>query len=360
MPALAVREDLHAEIESRVRALLDERLPARGDYGTTFEALRRAVSERVLGGKLLRPRLLLEMHHALSRGTRRGCSPDRTVTLTIAAAVEILHFALLVHDDVIDEDLQRRGASNLIDAARRSHASPTSPAALHWGRSSGILMGDLLLTSVHQIFARADVDHATRLRLLDLLEHTVTETIAGEQTDVALSDGVVEGDLQTILTMTANKTATYTFEFPLRVAAALAGSDSDTESRLAVLGRSLGLAFQLQDDLLSVFGEPAEHGKDPHSDLREGKMTPLIAYARMTTAWPVIRQRFGCADMSVEDAAEMTRQLHACGADAFVQSLIDDELTAVRTAVTQPAGSLPPAAGEILLEVARRIEGRRS
>jgi len=223
-------------------------------------------------------------------------------------------------------------------------------------------MGDLLLADVHQVFARAELSQPARTRALDLLEHTIAETVAGEQTDVALSDRVVAADLNAILAMTAHKTATYTFEFPLRLAAVLAGASVEIESLLTSIGRHLGLAFQLQDDLLSVFGEPSVSGKDAYSDLREGKQTALIAYARMTSAWPAIEPCFGAPDLSDAEAETIREGLRTCGAEAFVRSLIDEQLSTACTLIAEAdaTGGLAAAARSVLLALADRLDGRQS
>ena len=366
MTATMVREDLHARIESRVRSVFDDRIARAAPYGAEYIDLWRASAEQVLGGKLLRPRLLVAMHDALLDHDGlldTDTTPSRAhldTVVGIAAAVEILHYAFLLHDDVIDGDAQRRGRPNLIGALREGRSELDARAAQHWASTGAILMGDLLLSVVHRMFALADLDETVRIRLLDLLDHTVSETVAGEYADVALSDRVVAPDLPTILTMTARKTATYTFEFPLRVAAVLAGAAPETEIALSAIGQHLGVAFQLQDDALSVFGDAVEHGKEPYSDLREGKETVLIAYARLTSAWSSIEPRFGDATLSTDEGAAIREQLRQCGADAFVQQLIDEQLAAARTAILADAAPLPVAARDTLLALVGRIEGRLS
>src|SRR5690606_25704904 len=134
-----------------------------------------------------------------------------------------------------------------------------SPNALHWARSNAILMGDLLLSQVHQIFARADLSTPHRHRSLDLLASAIADSVGGELIDVGMSDRIITPGLSTILEMCRLKTATYSFEFPLRLAAVLTDASEATESALASAGRHLGLAYQLHDDLLSTFGDPAEH-----------------------------------------------------------------------------------------------------
>lgn len=358
MSATATVEDLGTRIEEALRLRFAERAAAAERYGTDFVALWQTAAEHATGGKLLRPRLLLDLLRALSP---HGLSKDETQrAIGIAVDVEMLHFAFLLHDDVIDGDLLRRRRPNLIGTLAQRHGVDPSEPVLHWARSSAILLGDLLLTSATLGFARVDASTDTRDRLLALLEHTILETVAGEHADVALSDGVITPDLRTILATSAHKTATYSFVLPLRAAAVLAGAAPAAEEHLAAIGGHLGLAYQLQDDLLSVFGDADRHGKDPFSDLREGKETAIVAYARMTGHWPSIELRFGTADLTPSEATDMRDRLRECGAEDFVRGLVQEQLAAASTVLAEAEadGTLPPAVAHTILQLASRIEGR--
>lgn len=351
-------EDLGTRIEEVLRHRFTERATAAERYGAEFVALWKTAAEHATGGKLLRPRLFMDLLRALTPAGLTEAETHRAIG--IAVDVELLHFAFLLHDDVIDGDLFRRRRPNLIGALAQRHATDPAESVLHWARSSAILLGDLLLASATLGFARADASPDTRRRLLALLEQTIFETVAGEHTDVALSDGVVTPDLRTILATSAYKTATYSFVLPLRAAAVLAEAAPAAEEHLSEIGRHLGLAYQLQDDLLSVFGDAEAHGKDPFSDLREGKETAIIAYARMTGHWPSIELRFGTPELSEPDAADMRDRLRECGAEDFVRGLVQEQLTAASTvlAEAESEGTLSTAAARTILRLASRIEGR--
>ncbi|MFY9713326.1 MAG: polyprenyl synthetase family protein [Microbacterium sp.] len=361
MSASATTErDLHTTIEDALQRRFAERSSAAEVYGDHFSALWRLAADHVLGGKLIRPRLLLDVHRALSSA---DSSRENTVAVEIAADVELLHYAFLLHDDVIDGDVTRRHRPNLIGTLARLHAETTSAhdVSLHWARSGAILMGDLLLSSALLGFARATVADETRRRLLDLLEHSIVETVAGEHTDVGLSDGMITPDLATILAMTAYKTATYSFALPLRAAAILADATPAVEASMITIGRHLGLAYQLQDDHLSVFGDHVDHGKDPYTDLRAGKETVIIAYARETRAWTSIEEGFGRQDLSQEDAARIRDQLSGCGAESFSRGLIEDQLESAHSALDGGSGhaEVPHAARTAILNIAESLRGRR-
>jgi geranylgeranyl diphosphate synthase type II len=357
--------ELRERIEQELGAQFADRAAAAEAYGQEFSSLWQHAARHALGGKLVRPALMVEAYDALvASGTTRPADerPSRTTLVRLAASIELLHYSFLLHDDVIDGDLMRRGTPNLIGALLRDRdqTHPEDPdAALHWARTGGILMGDLLLSAAHQIFARAPLAPDTRLRMLDLLDHTITESVAGEQVDVGLSDGVVAPDLGTILAMTAHKTATYSFELPLRAAAILSGSPPAVESALTSAGRHLGLAFQLQDDLLSTFGDPAEHGKDAFSDLREGKQTVILAYARMTSTWPSIEPALTTGELDIAEAGRVARLLTDCGAEDFARSLIAEQLTALYELLAGAGTALPRDVRRVLLGFATRLDGRR-
>lgn len=368
-----IQFDLRSQIVEKLTSVFQERATKAAAYGEIIEHHWALAQQTVLGGKLLRPLLLMQTFDALRdyTVTREG---EFTTALSIASAVELLHCAFLMHDDVIDGDLTRRGRPNLIgtllaefeaNPENQSESSTTSskyvpPRGLHWARTGGVLIGDLLLASTHQVFARAPLPRTIHLRLLDLLEHTITESVAGELLDVGLSNAIITPDLATVLSMSTYKTATYTFEFPLRAAAILAASDAALEHTLTLAGRHLGLAYQLQDDLLSTFGDPNQHGKDPFSDLREGKQTALISHARLTAQWDRIEELFGKPDLSLEEGTRLQELLITCGSERFVQGLVDDQLVKFHDLLVHPDSDVPVDVQRVLLNLAQQVQGRKS
>lgn len=382
MPVDARPGSVHAEIETHLHQILGDRSVTARRYGPSFERFWSIAVERLRGGKLMRPRLLIDVFDALVEGSINGsCSATRpgeksgprarVAAFRLASAVEVLHFAFLLHDDVIDQDLVRRGSLNFIgqvhEDARSHHAGRDGDACdeersrrMHWARSCGILAGDLMLAVAHQVFARVEVSGAMRTRLLDLLDTTVTETVAGEHADIGLAEGVIRPEFDTVLEMTRMKTAAYTFELPLRAAAILAGADEPLEERLALIGRHLGLAYQLQDDLLSAFARSDEHGKDDFSDFREGKQTPLIVFARTTAAWPEIRTLLEEPEPSHETGMRIRRLLLACGTKTFIEAMIRDETLLALEELSRDAGRgcVPPGVAEHVRTLAVALDGR--
>ena len=353
----------HEDMGTQVEEVLRQRFTAHSEnaqaYGREFASLWRSAADHALGGKLVRPRLLLDIHRALAP---EPTTEQATAAVDVATHIELLHYAFLLHDDVIDGDLTRRRRPNLIGALAAESPGSTEEASLHWARSSAILMGDLLLSAAVMGFARADLSQQTRLRLLDLVEQTILETVAGEHTDVALSHGIVAPDLHTVLNMSVYKTATYSFSLPLRAGAMLAGASGSAEDTLHMVGRHLGLAYQLQDDLLCVFGDHRVHGKDAFSDLREGKETAIIAYARSTSAWSRIERAFGSDDLTMQEATEIRDRLRECGAEDFVTGLIADQREAVHTLLAEAEGhgEISADAVRTITAVSSRLDGRQA
>lgn len=351
---LSERDETALRTELSVRFSRGERQAAA--YHPQYARLWSLASRHALGGKLIRPALALNAYRAL-RGTDRDSSDLPQAVVTVAAAIELLHYSFLLHDDVIDGDLTRRGTPNLIGTLAAEHDAADGQS-LHWARSCGILMGNLLLADVHQMFARIDEPPEIRADLLELLAHTITESVAGEQLDVGFTDRAIAAESATILDMSRLKTATYTFELPLRAAAILAGLDCRIGSTLALAGAYLGLAFQLQDDLLSTFGDASLHGKDAFSDIREGKETLLIAHARMTSAWPSIEPYFG-SPMLTQSQGEMIRdQLRECGAERYVMGLVDEQVRALHELLAAHTSDLTGPVCGVILSLSDALERR--
>lgn len=354
MSVPAGEPDLRKEVEERLSEYFHGRVDRANRYGADFQRLWQLAAENVLGGKLVRPTLLITAYEALTPVQTQLPGP----LLDVATAVELLHFSFLLHDDVIDGDLFRRGRPNLVGSllGEAPVQSIREDLALHWARSGGILMGDLLLAEAMQIFARVDLPRPQRLRLLDLLDHTIEESVAGEYTDVGLTDGVIAPTLSTILAMTGHKTATYSFELPLRAAAILAEAPPAAESALTNIGYHLGLGYQLQDDLLSAFGNT--HGKDQFSDLREGKQTAVIAHAKHADTWSEIDALLQRREKTAAEISELSGLLHSSQAKEAVQKLIDEHLRTCEQLIEDAATTFPSPLRAALRDLLHTLRGR--
>lgn len=288
-----------------------------------------ALAAATEGGKRFRPALVTLAHEALG-GTCAGAAVE------VGAAVELLHTALVIHDDVIDGDDRRRGRLN-VSGTFHAHAltrGATADDAVALGRTAGILAGDLALAAAIRAVATCGASTEVTHRLLDLFDAALHTTAAGELADVRLSLGVETVSLAESLAMEEQKTSAYSFALPLQAGALLAGADENTVRRLGEAGRLLGIAFQLVDDLLGVFGDPARTGKSATSDLRTRKQTPLLAHAQSSPEWEKIRRYVG-RDLTEDELTETRRLLTSSGSRRFVEELAEAHLSAARAAVEQ-------------------------
>jgi geranylgeranyl diphosphate synthase, type II len=321
---------LEAADASAANAHLARALEA-GDAGSRLWA---ALRSTVDGGRRIRPRVLLSAYDDLAGSSARE---PRDVAERIAGAMEVLHIAFLAHDDVIDDDHTRHGRRNVAGtyAAQALHAGASHAEAHAYGAAAGILAGDLALATAFRQIAQSGALPDTTTDLLDLFHATLHITADGELSDVWLGldhQAAHDADLAEVLATAERKTAVYTFELPLRAAALLAGRQG-LEGPLSRLGRLLGVAFQLRDDLDGTFGDPATTGKSAESDLRDGKHTALVALARATPAWEQIAAVLGRRNASPEELAVVRDLLESCGARAGVERMVCDlEQSAARLA----------------------------
>lgn len=283
------------------------------DHGELWAAVARAS----VGGKRFRPALLLSTHRAL--GGRR---PQAAVQ--VAAAIELLHTAFVVQDDVIDGDQVRRGGPSLPgDFAQKARLRGASAeGSRRYGDAAGILAGDLGMLSAVRAIARCDAPTAVIDDLLDLVETTIHGSVAGELADVRLQLALDEpAPMREALAVAELKTALYSFQLPLHAAALLAEADDAVISALDEIGVLFGIGFQLFDDLLGVFGDEERTGKSALGDLREGKRTAMLSHAATTDAWNRLSPLIGRADLDAIGAADARALLTSCGSRAWTEDL---------------------------------------
>lgn len=199
--------------------------------------------------------------------------------LQTSMSVEFIHAFLLVHDDIIDRDDLRHGVPTLhkryADFGRRFFPEQDCE---HFGNSIALIMGDMLYAFGNDIIFRSDFPKERVFEALSRLQSIVTFTVVGQARDIYM-EYKGEASEEEILTMYKNKTAKYTVEGPLHLGAILAGASPELLAGLSAYAVPLGIAFQIQDDILGIFGTSARTGKPVGSDIEEGKITLLVARA---------------------------------------------------------------------------------
>jgi geranylgeranyl diphosphate synthase, type II len=280
---------------------------ARG-YGRASEDLWRVLRKASSGGKRFRPRMVMTSYAMLG-------GDDLRAAASVAAAYELLHTALVVHDDVIDRDWYRRGVPNVAGSFRDQATTGGVPLPLaeHHGRSAAVIAGDLALSSAPRLIEASGVDGERRSRLLSIFDEAVFASAAGEMSDVDLALGVVPS-VDEIIAMERAKTSVYSFEAPLQSGAVLADASEPVIGALGAFGREIGIAYQIVDDVLGVFGDETATGKTVSGDLREGKRTILVAHAATTDQWFAIEPFLGRDDLTDDQLAHLRYRIECSGA----------------------------------------------
>jgi geranylgeranyl diphosphate synthase type I len=271
-----------ARLRERVQRCVDEFLERQshvlGEVGPDAQELLGAVARLLTGGKRLRAAFLYW-------GYRATGQPDSDALVRVATSMEFFQAAALIHDDVMDDSDTRRGmpAAHRSIAARHEREAWAGDAG-RFGVAGAILAGNLCLNWTEELYSTSGLEpeHLTRGRaVFDLMR---TQLMGGQFLDVVESarswDGVPTSQrIERAERVIRFKSAKYTVEHPLLVGATAGGAHPDDLEALSRYGLDLGHAFQLRDDLLGVFGDPAATGKPAGDDLREGKRTVLIAHA---------------------------------------------------------------------------------
>ncbi|MGN0075864.1 MAG: polyprenyl synthetase family protein [Parafannyhessea sp.] len=284
------------------------------------------------GGKRTRPALCLLGAEAVG-----GRAED---ALSVATAIENFQSAALVHDDIADRSELRRGKPCVYVTE---------------GVGVAINVGDLALTTVtRQILDDASLADATKLRVLREVVAMEERTLEGQALDLGWArDGRWDISVDDYLYMASHKTAYYSAAVPL-AAGAICGGGTDAQVKaLRSFGMSAGLAFQLQDDLLNLVGDPARQGKDFRSDITEGKRTLVAVWALTHLPEAAATELRTILSSSATDEATLARAVELMGESgaidhtrAYARRLADEAKSHLASA------DFLPEAGRTLLSMA--------
>ncbi len=336
----ALLDDLLVREQQRWRAV-------HGDLDVGFDLLRRFIAN---GGKRLRPAFCFWAF------VGAGGDPADPRIAELGAAVEMLHTFALVHDDVMDGSDTRRHAPTVHRAVEALHADARwSGEARRFSEGMAILLGDLAFVYADRLVA------GFPRPVTDLFGEMQIELHVGQYLDMM---GAARRDLdrERAETVIRYKTAKYSVERPLHLGAALAGGLDDVGPGLSRFGLAVGEAFQLRDDVLGAFGDPAETGKPAGDDFREGKQTLLVHLAR---TWSDatghadaedLLGRLGEPDLAADEVQGLRDLIEASGARAAVEVRIDELVAAGLAALAEC--DLRAVARDELAELARRSAWR--
>lgn len=365
MPESSSLADL---VQLRLDAFVDERTSIVASIGRDVSALVEYSRRFLRGGKRFRAQFAHWGWRAVA-GHRGEVIPQREfdAVVGVASALEMFHAAALVHDDVIDRSDTRRGAPS---AHRRFEAlhrdSRWAGDAGAFGVNAAILLGDLMLGWSDELLdeSLALLDDPARARATRALFNQMrTEVTAGQYLDVLEENAWVERDEKQLLAAAERvivfKSAKYSIEAPLLIGAAIAGGSETQLDTLSEFGLPLGIAYQLRDDLLGVFGDTAVTGKPSGDDLREGKRTMLIALTRARVAPSVRRvidELLGDPELTTEQVLMLQSAMHEAGAVDEIERIIDRNV--LRAGAALDEASLATDAIAALRELTRAVTER--
>lgn len=319
------------ELRARVQNTLDSFRAREQDVlaplGEPATALLDAVFSLLRGGKRLRAAFCFW-------GYLGAGGPDGEPVVRAASAMEVFQAAALLHDDVMDASDIRRGqpTAHVALAAAHREAGWYGDSG-RFGEAGAILAGDLCLNWTDQLFATCGMGAQEIARGRVYLDQMRTQLMGGQFLDIVESarswqDLSTQERVESARTVIRFKSAGYTIAQPLMIGAASAGADEATIRALSDYGYALGEAFQLRDDLLGVFGDPATTGKPAGDDIREGKRTVLVAYL-LDTASPSELERFdaclGSPDLTEDDVHWVRKLAISTGAVDRVEGLIEQQ-----------------------------------
>lgn len=329
----AAADEVDRDVPGAVTRALERVLGERVAHATAVDTVfGRDVAERVerftlLGGKRLRSQFLWWGMRFCAEKLDVG---DVDAALRVACALELVQTCALVHDDVMDGSALRRGRPSVhTDFAAQYPVARASAPGVPFSTAAAVLAGDVSLAWADDTIADTALAPDVRRGVRQVWRDLRTEMVGGQYLD--LHGQITDShSVARSLRVACLKTARYTVERPLALGATLAGATEATVGTLCAAGRCAGIAFQLRDDLLSVFGDPEYTGKPAGEDIREGKLTYLVAVARAravaegdTVALSLLDGTLGDASLSATGLASVRSVLVATGAVETVEKKID-------------------------------------
>jgi geranylgeranyl diphosphate synthase type I len=324
------------------------------DHGPGVQALL-AELERVVGagGKRLRPVFCCLGHLAAGADVDERC-------IRAAAALELLHTFAIVHDDVMDRSPTRRGSPaswvHLADEHRRA-GWLGDPGG--YGLAAAVLAGDMALVLADRALRESGFPEDRLGPAIRRYDRMRVDVVAGQYLDVVAAHRGSAGEAEA-RRIAVLKSGGYTVEAPVQIGAILGGGGESLLRCLSGYGVALGEAFQLRDDVLGVFGDPAVTGKDRHSDLLEGKRTVLLEKAIAGASGDdhrFLEERIGHPDLDPEEVERARRLLESTGALDATLGLIDDLVARAENSLDR--GVVPEPAVSLLGEMAAVVAVRR-
>jgi len=310
-------------VDEYIKSYFQYRSAEATELGPSYVRLWQSIETLILaGGKRLRPFMLLATYQAYN--------PEGTLNDILPAAVahELIHSAMLIHDDIIDRDSVRYGVKNVSGQYDEHYGQffEDKSELSHMSLSAALLAGDALIADAHMLVRKINRPAELIDQAEAILNKEIFEVIGGELLDVEVA--FLPKDTINLDTIAKYKTASYSFVGPLTTGAMLAQAPEKDINTLKELSIIIGIGYQLRDDLIGVFGNPAITGKSNASDIREGKRTYLVEkFEQLATPeqTEIFFSIFRHSDASDEALETIRTLLTETGARAAVEQLVEEK-----------------------------------
>jgi geranylgeranyl pyrophosphate synthase len=307
------------EIDQFLDSYCEKWLISTRNVNKKLETLIEKFIESCNGGKRLRGTLV-------KLGNNLTCK-ESEAAIFLASAFELFQTAILAHDDIIDQSPLRRGKPSLYNALGNNH----------YGISQGICLGDVGLFLSNKIITEAPIDAKKKSEIIASFVETQYQTSIGELLDIELS---YSNDFNTddILLIYIKKTSYYTIIGPLQIGAILGDADVMLREKIEEYGKNLGIAFQIKDDILDIFGKKEVTGKTNTSDIEEGKITLLWYFVQERASKSqknILKNIYGKKNITTKDIERLQQIMLETKALDRTNSLIEKHSDIAREKVRE-------------------------
>lgn len=311
---------MDAEIEAYFARVIEE--TEKVDKNIT-QAVKYAQKIIMSGGK--RARAAFMYYGYLAVGGK-----ERKKMIKASVSIELIHAFLLMHDDIIDQDGFRHGIATIHEHYRKiAQKYFKNKNAEHFGNSMALIIGDMIGALGNQVIFESKFEPKLIMKALHRLQGVISFTVVGESEDVLIENRGKATEKE-IMRMYENKTAKYTIEGPLHLGAILGGADEKFLEALSFYAIPVGIAFQIQDDILGAFGNSAKLGKEVGSDIKQGKQTILVAKALQkadSKQKAVIKNCLGNKNLSQKDLKKFRQAIIETGSLDYAKNLARELVT---------------------------------
>jgi len=318
MDAIKLLKNYKKRVDSFLKEYFNRKIKQAEDNDPLTVHAVEVIADFVLaGGKRIRPALVY--YGYLAAGAR---SSRKIVEASMG--IELTHAFLLIHDDIIDRDAKRHGVATIHERYKKiGRRMAPQKNSDHFGNSMAIIVGDIASAMANEIIFNVKFSAEVIVKALDKLQDIIYVTIPGEMLDIVMENRGRTTEKE-ILRMFEGKTSRYTFEGPLHLGCVLAGGDQKMLQAFTKYSLPLGKAFQIQDDILGVFGNEKKLGKPVGSDIVEGKQTLLVLKALKkgnAEQRKIVQSCLGKKDLTKKELKSFREVLRQTGSLEYSQKL---------------------------------------